>query len=480
MRALSWVGLAIVGWGVMMAAYMTRGQSTPVSPWAAGLTVVGPELPAEFGQTVLATRVRVRLLPAISRTEAILTAMKQLAKDKVAGLELQLRPKLFMLPFDMAGIDARSLQSGRLPDAGGAEVIAGSKALHTDRLTVGDRELSVVGFLKPEFALLGSDYLTHPSDKTDVLFPRDDPSVHAATLVQLTPAQAHDRHFLQQLDKSLPSPKYAFVMPQERLEPVAYYTYLGGLAALLLGGSGALIGLFRKLAIWARRPPGSAGDEPLDGLVEPVTATTSPGWWAAPLLEMEKRPRLVWAVHLVYFGLVIAGSVLIYNLPDIQTVLLSNVRDALSASSGPLASAAKAYASGSIARAAVVTFVINFFLGSLLMLTLPSIIVPGSGILMAGLRSLLWGVLLAPSLTVLAYSMLPHSGTMLLEGEGYILATLFGLLVPIHIFQSSLGGTPLTRFGRVLLLNVQANVWVALVLAVAACYEATEVILMNR
>jgi hypothetical protein len=68
---------------------------------------------------------------------------------------------------------------------------------------------------------------------------------------------------------------------------------------------------------------------------------------------------------------------------------------------------------------------------------------------------------------------------MLLEGEGYILATLFGLLIPIHIVQSSLGGTPLSRFGRVLVLNLQANLWVAAVLAVAACYEATEVILLN-
>jgi hypothetical protein len=76
--------------------------------------------------------------------------------------------------------------------------------------------------------------------------------------------------------------------------------------------------------------------------------------------------------------------------------------------------------------------------------------------------------------------MLPHSGTMLLEGEGYILATLFGLLIPIHLFQSSLGGTPLSRFGRVLWLNVLANFWVAVVLIIAACYEATEVILMSR
>ena len=76
--------------------------------------------------------------------------------------------------------------------------------------------------------------------------------------------------------------------------------------------------------------------------------------------------------------------------------------------------------------------------------------------------------------------MLPHSLTMLLEGEGYILAALFGLLIPIHIVQRSLGGNLFTRFGRVVLLNVKAQFWIALVLAVAAIYEATEVILMNR
>jgi len=65
-------------------------------------------------------------------------------------------------------------------------------------------------------------------------------------------------------------------------------------------------------------------------------------------------------------------------------------------------------------------------------------------------------------------------------GELQILATLFGLLIPIHIFQSSLGGNPLSRFARVLLLNLQANVLVALVLAVAACYEAIEVIAMMK
>ena len=444
--------------------------------WSSSVPNCRPNLPRRAKRPGCA----VRLLPAIERTEAILKAMTMVAKDKANKLEAQLRPKLILLPFQKAGIDAASLQSGRLPEAGRAQVVAGSSAVHRDRVKAGDRDLEVVGVLKPDFALLRDDFLISPSDTAATLFPENDRSVLAATIVQLTSEQIHDRTVLEKLEKSLPDSQYTRVTPMERLAPETFYIYLGGLAAFLLGGSGALLGLFRGLAQRSRRPAVAIDEGFLDGPAESVTGKTRPGWWAAPLEEMDRRPRLVWGVHLVYFGLVIAGSLFVYNLPDVQTVLLSSVRDALSASSGPLASAARAYGSGSILRAAATTFVINFFLGSLLMLTAPSMIIPGSGIVVAGVRSIVWGLLLAPTIRVLAYSMLPHSGTMLLEGEGYILATLFGLLIPIHIVQSSLGGTPLSRFGRVLWLNIQANFWVAVVLAVAACYEATEVIMMSQ
>jgi hypothetical protein len=328
-------------------------------------------------------------------------------------------------------------------------------------------------------------YLLATSEAAQNLLPEGDPSVHPATLVQMTPEQSRDGSVVQQLQKDLPSPKYTYVMPVERLEPQAYYAYLAGLAAFLLGGSGALIGLFRWLAAKGRPSllTGTAGEIEGDIHEQDESKASHPkrSWWAvSPLLEMEQRPRLVWGVHLVYFGLVICGAVLIYNMPDVQALLLSGVGEAFAAPSGPIAAVGKAYSSGNILRAAVATFGVNFFLGSLLVLTLPSVLLPGSGIFMAALRSTLWGLLLAPTMNSLAYAMLPHSGTMLLEGEGYILATLFGLLIPIHIVQSSLGGNPLSRFGRVLWLNIKANLWVALVLAVAACYEATEVILMNR
>src|SRR5262249_3445306 len=150
---------------------------------------------------------------------------------------------------------------------------------------------------------------------------------------------------------------------------------------------------------------------------------------------------------------------------------------------------------GNVPRAAAVTFLINFFLGTIVMITVPSMIVPGVGAAVAALRAYSWGVLLGPALVLTARAMLPHSGTMLLEGEGYILATFFALLIPIPLFpparRNTKGVDPAAgdgsdelsvvpqpvpdslrgRFTRAVVLNLQGAVWVALTLAVAAVYE---------
>src|SRR5271156_5014970 len=104
MKAWTWVIFAAVGWGVMFTAYNTRAQLDQRAPWANGVIVIGPQLPPEITPTERATPTRLRLVPAGGRTESILNVMNQVAKDKVANLELQLRPKLILLPLAAAGI----------------------------------------------------------------------------------------------------------------------------------------------------------------------------------------------------------------------------------------------------------------------------------------------------------------------------------------------------------------------------------------
>jgi len=485
MKAWVWVIIASVGFAVMLAAHASRERIDSKAPWASGLIVISPEAPAEKSWHAGAIPARLRLLSSSAVAELLLFATGDLVPDKALGVKGQVRVKLIELPLAIAGIGAAGLQSGRLPEAGRNEVLAGAKIEPRETLIVGGQSLKVVGVLKPDLALFANSYLVPPeaisTDATNRLFPAEVPTVLHAWLMRTSAEELRDDKVRKALEEIFPPKKYAWVTRQDRLEPRTFYLYLSGLAILLLGGSGALIGLFRWLAGKVASPvvAGSQGTEG-PALSEVGAGKVALPFFAEPLLEMKARPRLVWGVHLVYFGLVIAGSLLIYELPDVQVILLGKIREALATKSNPLGFAADAYLSGSIPRAAALTFVINFLLGSLALITLPSILLPGSGVFVAGLRATAWGMILAPVMQSLAYAMLPHSGTMLLEGEGFILATVFGLLIPIHIVQSSLGGNPLTRFGRVLLLNLKANFWIALVLAVAAIYEATEVILMNR
>jgi hypothetical protein len=459
MKAWIWAVAAAAGFGLMIMAYSSRARPDPRIPWANGFIAIaiGPEGSSKEPPPAWAIAAELRYLPGGERTEMILRTLRQVAPAAVKALEARLRPKLIGLPAVKDGVGQEALQSGRLPAADSDEILAGSTAPEHDRLTIGDRTLKVVGVLKPDAAVFTDCYLVNRSESTSDLFPADEDSIRHASLVSLTPERSRDRKLLQQLEGAYPESKYILVTPVGRLARNVYYPYLAGQAILLVCGSGALIGLYRWLADRVRFR-----------------------WLAAPLQEMQRRPRLVWGVHLAYFGLVVVGAAWIYEMPDVQAFLMTGVKGAFTGSKGPFGATGQAYLSGNVPRAAAMTFLVNFLIGTLAVITLPSVILPGVGVVMAAVRATTWGLLLGPTSVALALAMLPHVWVMLLEGEGYILAALFSLLIPVHLAQASLGGTVLGRFGRVLLLNVQASLLVALVLAFAACYEAIEVIAMGR
>ena len=211
-----------------------------------------------------------------------------------------------------------------------------------------------------------------------------------------------------------------------------------------------------------------------------VAGRTVPALIRAPLVEFASRRRLLIAVHTAYFGTMLFMATAAYDMPTLQRMLLLQTQGAIDSGNGPLAVAGKAYASHSIPAAAGVTFAVNLALGSLVSITLPSVVMPGCGALLALVRAAMWGFLLAPTSAELARTMLPHSITLLIEDEGYILAMFFALLIPIHLADGRYGPTVARRFGHALAVNASGILLVAAVLAVAAMYEATEVILMMR
>ena len=190
-----------------------------------------------------------------------------------------------------------------------------------------------------------------------------------------------------------------------------------------------------------------------------------------------------WKAYLVAntasYGLVIFGMVIAFFNPQLQENVLSSAEQDLSPD-GPLSLVATAYSSGNILSASAFTFIVNLIVGSFLTQTLPSFIIPFSGILMAIYRSIYWGFMFAPIVPETTVSIIPHYLTLLIEGQGYIIAA---FAIYLHgksfLFPKSIGQE--TRWGGYkhgIIQTAWLYVLVAIVLLIGAIYEAIEIILL--
>ncbi len=475
MRILTWAAVAIAGFTLMVVAYTQWLRPDPEAPWSSGFLSVGSGEPAEkfdAGSVLLA---RLRYLPPSESTESLIKGIETSIPGRGPALRARLSRKLIELPVGEMGPLGSWLREGRMPEPGKGEALGGSESGAGEEFNVAGRSLKVVGVLVSSVALFADSVLVPADPAADALFAGDDPMLSRVRIVRLTAQQFRDRKLHEQLAKAFPSKGFVNLPPQVRPETTGFSSYLAGQALFLIGGTGVLAGLYRGMARSIR--------------------------WrllAEPLAEIIGRPRLFWATHIIYFGLYILMAALIRTVPALHTVLMTSVQQAFTGE-GPLAVAGAAYLSGNILWAAAVTFAVNFLLGTIVMITLPSLIIPGVGVLVAVFRATLWGLLLGPADVSLALGMIPHSGTLLLEGEGYILATFFAMLMPVILFGSgrpalkpaeAVDGefadppseptheTTGRRFLRAIGLNLKGLLLVALVLAVAAIYEAAEVIWM--
>ncbi len=204
--------------------------------------------------------------------------------------------------------------------------------------------------------------------------------------------------------------------------------------------------------------------------------TTLRAWFktACDIVRQHKRPYLI--INLAYYGIVAASMVFVSFYPEIQAALIQSV--AASFAEGSLAVVAEAYLGGHVVQAAALTFLFNFFMGSVLVLLAPSMIIPFAGLLVGLVRAILWGLVLAPTTPELLITMIPHSGTLILEGQGYILALLaVWVLGRAFISPSSVGATSWrSGYARGLKNAAWLFLLVAAVLLVAAIYEAVTLI----
>jgi hypothetical protein len=350
------------------------------------------------------------------------------------------------------------LESGRLPRAGSTEIIADADASPYNQIPIGDKTLHVVGVLKKWNSL-----------HQDACYAFDDPGLRQ----MIDPnGKAFHNGFLvpwkdvflskaleNTMEKNAVSPQDPFteVVGAPRLDRNTFYIYVTGMFFFIFGASSLLIQLYRNVA-----------------------PRTTGSLFGPPLTEINRHWILFALLHVAFFGIMLVVMIIIYDMPMTQDFYSEMYSGQVESNSGTPALAAKAYGSGIIALAAVVTLVINFLPVSILQITMPSFIIPGIGVVMIFIYAVRWGIVLSPASSNISGTMLFHTPTLLLEGEGYILATFFASLVPFYLFNPALGKKIRFRYWKALMINFKGNIIVLILLAIAATYEAIEIILYRK
>jgi len=196
------------------------------------------------------------------------------------------------------------------------------------------------------------------------------------------------------------------------------------------------------------------------------------------LVQENRRAYIL--INILYYGLVIVGMIYVAFNQELQRSLMNEIGAEFM--TGPLSFVGQAYVNAQVFTAILVTFFVNLLIGSFASVTLPSLIIPFSGILVGIYRAILWGLLLSPANPDLRLAMIPHSITLILEGQAYILTMLAAYIQGrAFLWPKSVGLESrakgylegLKRTGKLYLLII-------LTLAIAAIYEVIEVVIMVK
>ena len=195
---------------------------------------------------------------------------------------------------------------------------------------------------------------------------------------------------------------------------------------------------------------------------------------------VQEHRRVYIILNALYYGLVLIFMVYVaFNRP-LQDELLESIGEAFM--TGPLAFVGNAYINAKVLAAIGATFVVNLFVGSFGTITLPSLLIPFSGILVGFYRAVLWGLILSPAHPDLRLIMIPHSLTLILEGQAYILTMLAAYIQGMAFLWPKTVG--LGRRGQGYIEGLKRTgkmyVLVLLTLLIAAIYEVIEVVIMIK
>ena len=192
-----------------------------------------------------------------------------------------------------------------------------------------------------------------------------------------------------------------------------------------------------------------------------------------------KRDRwLFLACNVFLFGTFIAGVLAGTAYPGVHDTAAAFVERA--ASSGPISTAEHTLRSGNILLGTWQIFANNSFI-TIVIAALPSLLFPPWILFVFGSQFFLFGVVYAgPRALENPVLLLPLLGTLLLEGEGYVIAIFAAMrLIEALVWPGRFGErNPLRAYVAAVVDNAKLLVVAVAVLAVAALYEAASIVLV--
>ncbi|WP_370964467.1 stage II sporulation protein M [Amycolatopsis sp. cg9] len=186
------------------------------------------------------------------------------------------------------------------------------------------------------------------------------------------------------------------------------------------------------------------------------------------IIRADRRAYLL--VNLLVYGVLLLGMALGMLFPDLHAARTASFADG---AQGALVGAVV----GNGWLFAVVIFLVNVFPTALLLITLPSLVVPFAGLAVFAVKTIDLGITLAPVDRTTGLTLIPHSLTLLIEFQAYVLVMFGAYLLGRSWLRPATVEADTHRQGYRRGLHLLAPLWLpALALfVIGAAYEAFEI-----
>jgi hypothetical protein len=192
----------------------------------------------------------------------------------------------------------------------------------------------------------------------------------------------------------------------------------------------------------------------------------------------KKDWKLFVAANVFLFGLFILGALVGLAFPAVHDQLVQWIEQVTT--TGPISTVSNTLDAGDIWLGTWQIFSHNFFV-TVVLAAIPSLVFPPWILLVFGLQFFAFGIVYSiPSMVDNPVALLPVLGTLLLEGEAYVIAIFASMrLVEALIWPRRFGEpSAMKAYFKAVVDNAKLLVVAGIVLAVAALYEAATIVLI--